>query len=341
MNCTRLILRGNVHNLQNRLGKFLKLFPDKSYYFKAEEEYGDTNSFLNKLERLKSGNNAVFVEDLKVLIACCEDDKSLVGDTINLTKRYFDQIKDLHIKPFVFGSIIMRLLYIHDLVDEAFELILDEEYGKFFNQKSSYQIIMDKLFKKGKYEEIQYLMNKLISEEPFEIPGTEDALENSLKLLHMATSSNKRLQIRVVAFAAGLALKLKKPAVALEIVEHSDSSTHFFISNIRVLAKARLGHIDDVLSLLKSKAINDLPKTSDTFRKVFSYDVIEEIEQIVNETIEMEKIAQFKHLKEVFETTNLLSNQTFSEVLCTPIHFHPNSLNDEMKNRVRRKRYEE
>lgn len=39
MNCTRLILRGNVHNLQNRLGKFLKLFPDKSYCFKAEGEY--------------------------------------------------------------------------------------------------------------------------------------------------------------------------------------------------------------------------------------------------------------------------------------------------------------
>ncbi|KAB7495512.1 hypothetical protein Anas_04926 [Armadillidium nasatum] len=291
MNCTRFILRGNVYNLQNRLGKFLKLFPDKSYQFKPEEEYGDTNSFLNKLERLKSGKNTVFVEDLKVLIACCEDDKSLVGDTINLTKRYFDQIKDLHIKPFVFGSIIMRLLYIHDLVDEAFE-------------------------------------------------GTEDALENSLKLLHMATSSNKRLQIRIVTFAAGLALKLKKPGVALEIVEHSDSSTHFLISNIRVLAKARLGHVDDVLTLLKSKAINDLPKTSDTYRKVFCYDVIEEIEQIVNETIEMEKIAQFKHLKEVFETTNLLSNQTLGEVLCTPIHFHPNSSNDETKNRVRR-RYEE
>src|SRR5699024_1301621 len=55
---------------------------------------------------------------------------------------------------FVFGPVLMRMFYVQGKADEALHCFKLPEFDGFFDQLITYQILMDLLYEKGKFQEM-------------------------------------------------------------------------------------------------------------------------------------------------------------------------------------------
>ncbi|KAF5913665.1 hypothetical protein HPG69_017286 [Diceros bicornis minor] len=112
---------------------------------------GTKESYLRDLEEKVTQNKLILREELRTLLHLCEsqDDVELAKSVIH---RYHAENRNITLGEYKFGPLFMRLCYELDLEESAVELIQDQHLRGFFSDCTSFNILMDMLFIKGKYK---------------------------------------------------------------------------------------------------------------------------------------------------------------------------------------------
>ncbi|XP_036166252.1 pentatricopeptide repeat-containing protein 2, mitochondrial isoform X1 [Myotis myotis] len=112
---------------------------------------GTRETYLSSLEEKLTQNKLILKEELRTLLHLCEsrDDVELAKHVIY---RYYVENRNVTLGEYKFGPLFMRLCYELDLEESAVELIKDQQLRGFFSDSTSFNILMDMLFIKGKYK---------------------------------------------------------------------------------------------------------------------------------------------------------------------------------------------
>ncbi|KAL6043858.1 hypothetical protein STEG23_011814 [Scotinomys teguina] len=107
--------------------------------------------YFRNLEEKLTQNKLILKEELKTLLHLCQsrEDVELAKSVIY---RYHAENRNFTVGEYKFGPVFMRLCYELDLEDSAVELVKDKHLRGFFLDSTSFNILMDMLFTKGKYE---------------------------------------------------------------------------------------------------------------------------------------------------------------------------------------------
>uniref|UniRef100_A0A9L0TPB1 Pentatricopeptide repeat-containing protein 2, mitochondrial n=1 Tax=Equus caballus TaxID=9796 RepID=A0A9L0TPB1_HORSE len=112
---------------------------------------GTKESYLRDLQEKLTQNKLILKEELRTLLHLCNsrDDVELAK---NVIYRYHAENRNVTLGEYKFGPLFMRLCYELDLEESAVELVQDQHLRGFFSDCTSFNLLMDMLFIKGKYK---------------------------------------------------------------------------------------------------------------------------------------------------------------------------------------------
>jgi len=118
------------------------------------------NTFRTKMqEACSQESNIIFTEDLKSMLHLAQKKPEDIELLVKMLTKYNNQNKEMRFGTFVFGPVVMRTFYYLDEPDIALTAFKDPQFGSFFNQLISYQILLSLLYKHGKYIEMREVYN--------------------------------------------------------------------------------------------------------------------------------------------------------------------------------------
>ncbi|GAB1600052.1 pentatricopeptide repeat-containing protein 2, mitochondrial-like [Argonauta hians] len=240
------------------------------------DRLGDLRSkFVERMDNLVSsgGTDRIFTDDLKtmVYIAINKEEIELVK---KMLIKYLHQDNSQQFTTYSFGPVVLRLLYVMKEVDFALELFQNPETKPLFFQVTSYLILMDMLYKNNNYNETLKVFEKVSETETnikypndcttlafasYYALNTTESLQQSQNLLKECLNLKLQISNRALCFAAMLALKQEKPAVALEMISLRNDDFQIVLKNIRALCYTKLNRIEDTFPILRSILQHDSP----------------------------------------------------------------------------------
>uniref|UniRef100_A0ABK0M7E6 Pentatricopeptide repeat-containing protein 2, mitochondrial n=1 Tax=Rattus norvegicus TaxID=10116 RepID=A0ABK0M7E6_RAT len=147
--CCRCTLGAKRYLLTDNIVK-LKEFQHKKMVI-AYNLPGTKEIYFRNMEEKLTQNKLILREELKTLLHLCQS-----SEDVRLAKaviyRYHTENRNFTLGEYKFGPVFMRLCYELDLEDSAMELIRDKHLQGFFVDSTSFNILMNMLFTKGKYE---------------------------------------------------------------------------------------------------------------------------------------------------------------------------------------------
>ncbi|XP_023558689.1 pentatricopeptide repeat-containing protein 2, mitochondrial isoform X2 [Octodon degus] len=112
---------------------------------------GTKETYFRNLEEKLAQNQLILKDELRILLHLCQSQED-VELAKNVIHRYHAENRNFTLGEFKFGPVFMRLCYEMDLEESAVDLIKDQHLQGFFSDSTSFNILMDMLFIKGKYE---------------------------------------------------------------------------------------------------------------------------------------------------------------------------------------------
>lgn len=107
-------------------------------------------------EFIKEENKSlIFTEDLKAMLHIVENNENDINLLVKMLTKYNAQNNELRFGNYVFGPIVMRAFYFLDVPDVALQMFKDSTMSGFFDQLTSYQILLSLLFKHNKFAEMR------------------------------------------------------------------------------------------------------------------------------------------------------------------------------------------
>ncbi|XP_057320441.1 pentatricopeptide repeat-containing protein 2, mitochondrial-like [Microplitis mediator] len=265
----------------------------------------------------------IFTEDLKAVLHLTEKKPEDIELLVKMLEKYNCQNAEMRFGTFKFGPIVMRALHYMNEPDIALDLFMNTKYDEFFNQLSSFLVLLDLLYENKKYKEVLNAYDKIklkfvsgISHPKLVInlvavscykENTKESLEYGLKIckdLHDRGSIPLR---KCIAALGGLALNLKMPHVTLELCSLSKTSDYISVRCLRIMALADLDRIDDIVIEIKAILKRGPPE-----KNQFYSDVITRIEEAIKRLNigEDEEICQ---LLKVLQSQGYVLSMTFDE----------------------------
>ncbi|KAI1296775.1 Pentatricopeptide repeat-containing protein 2, mitochondrial [Halotydeus destructor] len=316
---------------------------------KVEDQFGHMREKF--FERMRqhitddSVQSMVFTEDLKNVTFLITDSPEDLELLVTMLKKFNSQNRDLRFGSFVFGPVIMRSLYTFRKWEAALALLKDEKCNGFFDQISSYLIVMNLLYKEKQYSRVLELFDLFQDAGVFEqrFPrdlvvlalascyhiGTPEAFEIANGIVKKARIAGSPISKRGVAFYAALCLKNSNPQLAMEAlsltfplgpkkpinldpiaIPHS-----IVIENLKPIALARMGRVEDSLLGLRAILNNDSPRR---VSKVLP-EVVAEVKDAVAKSGQQELLQEFEHTEKMLSRAGLILNKTIDELLDLPI----------------------
>ncbi|XP_058586029.1 pentatricopeptide repeat-containing protein 2, mitochondrial isoform X1 [Neofelis nebulosa] len=146
--CCRCPLGAKRYLLTDNVVK-LKEFQHKKVVI-ANHLPGTKATYLRNMKEKLAQNKLILKDELKTFLHLCDtrDDVELAK---NVIYRYHTENRNVTLGEYKFGPLFMRLCYELDLEESALELIKDQHLRGFFSDTTSFNILMDMLFMKGKY----------------------------------------------------------------------------------------------------------------------------------------------------------------------------------------------
>ncbi|KAJ8925625.1 hypothetical protein NQ315_009469 [Exocentrus adspersus] len=293
--------------------------------------------FRQKMTEYSSENSKdmVFTEDLKNMIHLSENDED-IELVVRMMKKFNQQNKQLRFGNFIFGPVVMRLFYVFNKADLALECFKSPEMAGFFDQLMSYQILLDLLYENQKYSEVLEVVDLIRSKQ---IEGTQyprnivvlalaacykinskESLDYALKLWQDLKNIGHFPMRRATTFCAGIALNQGQPAIALEILASARNQNYTTVRNLRAVALAEIGRVEDALPILKSVLNQDAP--NDMVHTV-NPDVLERIRNIVAKLENSELSLEFNRIEQLLHKQGHVSDISLDQQLCIEIQPPP------------------
>uniref|UniRef100_A0A1D5QJU9 Pentatricopeptide repeat-containing protein 2, mitochondrial n=1 Tax=Macaca mulatta TaxID=9544 RepID=A0A1D5QJU9_MACMU len=211
---------------------------------------GTKETYFRNLKEKLTQNKLILKEELITLLHLCEsrDHVELAKDVIY---RYHAENKNITLGEYKFGPLFVRLCYELDLDESAVEFLKDQHLRGFFSDSTSFNILMDMLFIKGKYESA---LEVLIEMKNQDVKFTKDTYVlafaicyklNSPESFKICTTLREEallkgeiLSRRASCFAVALALNQNELAKAVSIFSQIMNPESIACTNLN-LAKVR------------------------------------------------------------------------------------------------------
>ncbi|XP_014213902.1 pentatricopeptide repeat-containing protein 2, mitochondrial [Copidosoma floridanum] len=251
--------------------------------------------FYNKMKDFvdKKEDSMIFTEDLKTMLHICEKKMEDLELLYKMLIKYKSQ-NNLRFGSFIFGTVVMRLLYHLDEPDFALKAFMDPKLDGFFDQIMTHQLLMDLLYNHGRYNDVIAVYDVTKSKNingivhpknPFILvmaacyqENTPQSLKYAKDLFTEAQNRGYEFPRRSITFLAALALKQKDAVTALEVAALARNVRYIDIRCVKVVAFTHMERIDEIMVYFRESLQND----SDTRRKqCYFHDTIEEVEKFI------------------------------------------------------------
>ncbi|CAH2042406.1 unnamed protein product, partial [Iphiclides podalirius] len=299
---------------------------------RTKEQFSNfTETFKAKMtDFVLQPKNMIFTEDLKNMVHMAEpQDLDLV---LNMVKKFNTQNTEFRFGSFIFGPVVMRMFYFLDAPNEALKCFEDPDNKGFFDQLISYQILLDLLYIHEMYEEMYGVFDKVQEKQlnmtkfpkyPLTLilaacykQNTKESLEYASKIwTDMANVGTVPLRRASTLFAA-LALNQGAPHIALESI--SMQKQHYVtIRNIKAVALAEMGRVDDALPVLRGVLESDSPDQNG--KHTFFEETISKIRSIVEKTENKDLQKEFENIEKALRDRDLINDQTIDQLVTSEI----------------------
>ncbi|XP_077293897.1 pentatricopeptide repeat-containing protein 2, mitochondrial-like isoform X2 [Arctopsyche grandis] len=275
----------------------------------------------------------VFTDDLKNMVHLCEaEDVDLIG---NMIKMFNEQNKEARFGNFVFGPVVMRMYHHFDNPDAALKIFEDSKACDFFDQLATYQILMDLLYKHGKYDQVRSVFDVLTEKQIRMVKypknavilvmaacykqNTKDSFEYASKLWSNLLSVGHNILRKSVSLFAGLALNQSAPHITLEALSTLSSQKYISVFNLKAAALADLNRLEDIIPILRSTLDADRPEMQNNG---FTEDVIAKIQKNVEKgTLNKVMEKEFDLILKGLSQRKLILPTTLDALLCKEIKY--------------------
>lgn len=280
----------------------------------------------------ENSKNLIFTEDLKNMVHLTQnEDCPLV---VEMIKRFCSQSKEVRFGNFIFGPVIMRLFHHLQDSDTALSLFKDESLNGFFDQLITYQILLDLLYKKGKYQEILDTFN-IIRERQLQgsrYPkhsiilvfaacyklNTPASFEYATKIWHGAIEAGHIPLRRATVFMAYLAINQNSPHIALEVLATLKGQNYVTVRSLKTLALAQMSRFDDCLRILRSILEVANPMMN---KQTIPYDIIELLKKEFAEKNKDEDLqSDFDKTINFLVNHEHVTSESLEKMLCSEIN---------------------
>ncbi|XP_068631280.1 pentatricopeptide repeat-containing protein 2, mitochondrial-like [Battus philenor] len=297
---------------------------------KLKEQFSNfTDTFRSKMkEFVFDSKNMVFTEDLKNMVFMAEPvDLELV---LNMIKKYNNQNTKFRFGSYILGPVVMRMFHFLNAPKEALQCFEDPANNGFFDQLTSYQILLDLLYNHAMYEEMYRVFEK-VQEKQLNMSkfpkypvvlvlaacykqNTPKSMEYASKLWSEMISVGTVPLRRASTLFAALALNQGAPHVALECIS-MQKQNYVTVRNIKAIALAEMGRIDD--SLLVLKKVLEVEYT-DVAKQTFFEETISKVRSAVEKT-DSKYVQELDDIEKLLRERDLVNNENLDKFVCSDI----------------------
>ncbi|XP_075397271.1 pentatricopeptide repeat-containing protein 2, mitochondrial [Tenrec ecaudatus] len=285
---------------------------------------GTKEIYFRNLEEKLTQNNLILKEELKTLLHLCNsrDDMQLAKHVIY---RYHTENRNVSLGEYKFGPLFMRLCYELDLEEAALELIRDQHLRGFFSDCTSFNILMDMLFLKGKYESALEVVIEMknqdvkFSKETYDLAfavcyklNSRESLKVCTTLREEALIKGEVLSRRASCFAVALALNQNQVAKAKSIFSQIMKPESVTCINLNILIHLHSNMLETLMTILKDAAEGNL--SSFVKRREFSEEVLASVKEKVQDVPSLR--ARFDEIYGKLHITGQVTMHTVDAMLC-------------------------
>ncbi|XP_050460443.1 pentatricopeptide repeat-containing protein 2, mitochondrial-like [Cataglyphis hispanica] len=251
------------------------------------------NTFRTKMQEVcDSELGQIFTEDLKSMLHLAQKKPEDIELLVKMLTKFNSQNKELRFGTFVFGPVVMRTFYYLDEPDLALTAFKDLQFGNFFDQLISYQILLCLLYKHGKYAEMRDVYD-IIKTKNLDFGGyprnslilvmaacykenTPETLEYALNLWKEIKDKGFTFMRRASTFLIALAINQNSSHIAIEILTSIREARYIDIRCLKVLAFADLKRFTEIVPIFRKSLEFDNPNV---MKEKYFKDVIEKLEE--------------------------------------------------------------
>ncbi|XP_028175565.1 pentatricopeptide repeat-containing protein 2, mitochondrial-like [Ostrinia furnacalis] len=307
---------------------------------RIKEQFSNfSDKFRTKMiEFVQDPKNMVFTEDLKNMVHIAEPaDLELVMDMI---KKFNTNKSEFRFGSFVFGPVVMRMYHFLDAPNEALKCFEDPDNKGFFDQVMTYHILLDLLYCHEMYDEMYRVFERakeaqinMIKFPKYPVvlilaacykQNTPKSMEYASNLWTEMTDAGTAPVRRACTFFAALALKQGAPHIALESI--STQKKHYVtVRNIKAMALADMGRVDDALPVLRTVLDIDIPEEKD--KHTFFEETISRVRAAVEKKGDKDLQKEFETIEKELKDRRLIdTQQTLENLLNAEITAGPKKL---------------
>ncbi|KAF6126671.1 pentatricopeptide repeat domain 2 [Phyllostomus discolor] len=233
---------------------------------------GTKETYLRHLEEKLTQNKLILKEELRTLLHLCEsrDDVELAK---NVIYRYHAENRNVTLGEYKFGPLFMRLCYELDLEGSAVELIRDQHLRGFFSDSTSFNILMDMLFIKGKYKSALEVLIEMknqdvkFSKDTYVLAfaicyklNSPESFKICTALREEALIRGEVLSRRASCFAVALALNQNQVGKAASIFSQIMKPENIICTNLNLMIHIQSNMLETVMEILKDTAEGNLSR---------------------------------------------------------------------------------
>lgn len=285
---------------------------------------GSKETYLRNLEEKLTQNKLILKEELRTLLHLCES-RGDVELAKNVIYRYHAENRNITLGEYKFGPLFMRLCYELDLEESAVELIKDQRLRGFFSDSTSFNILMDILFIKGKYksalevliemknQDVKFskdtyvlafaICYKLNSPESFKICTT---------LREEALIKGEVLSRRASCFAVALALNQNQVEKAISIFSQIMKPESIICTNLKIMIHIQSNMLKTLIEILTDATEGNLSRF--VKKHEFSEEVLTKVREKVKDVPAL--LARFDELYGKLHINGQVTTYTLDALLC-------------------------
>uniref|UniRef100_A0A8D1V6N4 Pentatricopeptide repeat-containing protein 2, mitochondrial n=1 Tax=Sus scrofa TaxID=9823 RepID=A0A8D1V6N4_PIG len=285
---------------------------------------GTKETYLRNLEEKLTQNKLILKEELRTLLHLCEsrDDMELAK---NVIYRYHAENRNMTVGEYKFGPLFMRLCYELDLEESAVELIKDQHLRGFFSDCTSFNILMDTLFIKGKYKSALEVMIEMknqdvkFSKDTYVLAfavcyklNSPESFKICTTLREEALIKGEVLSRRASCFAVALALNQNQPAKALSIFSQIMKPESIICTNLNIMIHVQSNMLKALIEILKDATEGNLSRF--VKKHVFSEEVLVKVREKVKHVPAL--LAKFDELYGKLHINGQVTTYSLDALLC-------------------------
>ncbi|XP_057374960.1 pentatricopeptide repeat-containing protein 2, mitochondrial-like [Daphnia carinata] len=276
----------------------------------------------------------IFTDDLKTMINLAEKNPEDIKLLELMIEKFHNQSTGLRFGTFVFGPVIMRFFHSVNQPNEVLALLRNPKTVSLFDQFMSYQIAMDLLLRNKMYNEVMEVFaiaqGRSIQDNKFPKNcvilamaalyrmNTPESYEKMKALANAASDAGHVPMRRSLTYAAALALNQNDPQLCLNLLAPSKQQNYVTVRNLKALAFAKVGRLDDTMALLRASLEYDMPAEGGRKRS-FNKNIIDSIGELVKESGNKDIQLEFARILKNMSDRQMIEEQSLEALLDTPI----------------------